>query len=123
MDSSIKKERLVPNKYSYICSEHFEPSCFVVRPGKIGHHLNDNAVPTIFPTFPHYCQRTEKAKGKSPCKQRPADVLASPSQVARTLANDHGYAQVHEPAQIYKQTQVEITKLQKKVKVLKETGH
>ena len=65
---AVKRKDWVPNKYSYICSEHFEPSCFVVRPGKIGHHLNDNAVPTIFPTFPHYYQRTEKAKRKSPCK-------------------------------------------------------
>ena len=42
---AVKKKDWVPNKYSYICSEHFEPSCFIVRPGKIGHHLNDNAVP------------------------------------------------------------------------------
>ena len=55
--------------------------------------------------------------------KKPADILASPSKVARTLANDHGYAKVHEPAQIYKQAQVEIIKLQKKVKVLKETVH
>ena len=47
--------------------------------------------------------------------------MASPSKVARTLANDHGYAKVHEPEQIHKQAQVEIIKLQKKVKVLKET--
>ena len=65
---AVKRKDWVPNKYSYICSEHFEPSCFVVRPGKTGHHLNDNSVPTIFPTFPHYYQRTEKAKRKSPCK-------------------------------------------------------
>ena len=65
--------------YSYICSEHFEPSCFVVRPGKIGCHLNDNAVHTIFPTFSQYYQRTEKAKRKSPCKQKPAVILVSPS--------------------------------------------
>ena len=65
---SVKRKEWVPNKYSYICSENFEPSCFVVRPGKIGHHLNYNASPTIFPTFPHYYQRTEKAKRKSPCK-------------------------------------------------------
>ena len=44
-----------------------------------------------------------------------------PSKVARTLANDHGYANVHEPTQIHEQAQVEIKKLQKNVKVLKET--
>ena len=38
-------------------------------------------------------------------------------RVARTLANDH----VHEPTQIHKQAQVEIKKLRRKVKVLKET--
>ena len=99
---AVKRKDWVPNKYSYICIEHFEPSCFVVRPGKIGRHLSDNAVPTIFPTFPHYYQRSEKAKRKSPCKRKPADVLASQSKVARTLANDYGYAKVHEPEQIHK---------------------
>ena len=73
--------------------------CF--RPRKIGHHLIDNAVPTIFPKFPHYYQRTEKAKRKSPHKQKPAVILASPSKVARTLSNDHGYGDVHEPTQMH----------------------
>ena len=41
--------------------------------------------------------------------------------VAWTLTNDHSYAKVHEPAQIHAHAQVEIKKLQKKVKVLKET--
>ena len=119
---AVKRKDWVSKKYSYICSEYFETSCFVVRPGKIDHCLNDNAFPTIFPTFPHYYQRTEKAKWKAPCRLKPADVFASPSKVARTLANDHGYAKVHEPEQIHKQAQVEIIKLQKKVKVLKENS-
>ena len=68
-------------------------------------------------------QRTEKAKRKSPHKWKPAVVLASPSKVERTLTNDHGFANVHEPTQIHEQAQVEIKKLQKKVKVLKETVH
>ena len=47
--------------------------------------------------------------------------MASPSKTSRTLANDHGYANVHKPTQIHEQAQVEIKNLLKKVKVLKET--
>ena len=60
MDSSFEKEKL-GTKHSLICSDHFEPSCFVVRPGKVGCRLYDNSVPTIFPSFPAYYQK-EKEK-------------------------------------------------------------
>ena len=50
MDSSCEKN-WVPNKYSLIYSDHFEPSCFAIRPGTVGCILYDNSVPIIFPSF------------------------------------------------------------------------
>ena len=35
-----------PSKHSYLCSEHFEPTCFVTNRGI--RLLKKNAVPTIF---------------------------------------------------------------------------
>ena len=36
---AIRRENWQPTQYIYICSKHFEDSCFVVRPGKGGHRL------------------------------------------------------------------------------------
>ena len=33
---------------SFICSDHFHESCFVIRPGAEGRRLKDDAVPSIF---------------------------------------------------------------------------
>ena len=108
------------NKYSYFCNEHFEPSCFIVRPGKLVVIQMTMLSPQFFHHFLITTKELKKQKRKSPHKWKPAVILASPSKVARTLTNGHGYANVLEPTQIHEQLQVEIKKLQKKVKVLKE---
>ena len=92
---AVKRKNWVPNKYSLICNDHFEPSCFVVRPGKVGHRLYDNSVPAIFPSSPAYYQK-EQRKRKLPMKmvydspqkcQEP-----SPSKVVKVVGSEHSYA-------------------------------
>ena len=65
MDSSHKTKGLG----SRICSKHFTESCFVVRPGKHGQRLYEHAVPSIFPNFPDYLQKSS-VKQKSPKKRK-----------------------------------------------------
>ena len=63
---AIRRENWQPTHYSFICSVHFEDSCFVVRPGKIGRHLYEHAVPSIF-NFPDDLQ---KKKIRKPMKRK-----------------------------------------------------
>ena len=102
MDSSCeKKKNWVPNKYSLICSDHFEPTCFIIRLGKVGCILYDNSVTTIFPSFPAYYQ-TEQRKRKLPMKM----VYVSPhkscepssSKVAKLVGREHSYASTKDSA-------------------------
>ena len=89
---AVKSKNWVPNKYSLICSDHFEPSCFFVRPGKVGCRLYDNSVPTIFPSFPAYYQK-EQRKRKLPMKRVYVSPQKScqPSQarVAKVVGSEH----------------------------------
>ena len=54
---------------SFICSDHFHESCFVIRPGAEGRRLKDDAVPSIFQTFPSYYQKDIKLR-RSPRKRQ-----------------------------------------------------
>ena len=54
---AMQRKDLFPNKHSLICSTYFTESCFVVRPGKRGRLLKENAVPTEFPAFPSHLQK------------------------------------------------------------------
>ena len=66
---AVRRKDWAPKKSSWICGEHFEQSCFVVRPGKHGCRLYDHAIPKIFPKhLPHL--QTKVTKRKSP-KKRP----------------------------------------------------
>ena len=106
-----------PKKSIWICGEHFEQSCFVVRPGKHGCRLYDHAIPTIFPKHPPHLQ-TKVAKRKSPKKWpfvEPVPVNEpSPSKVTKYLASNHPYANT----KTCPETQV--SALKKQVIVLKQ---
>ena len=65
---AIARENWQPTQYSYICGVHFEDSCFVVRPGKIGHRLYEHAVPSKF-NFLDPSQKSTKIR-KPPMKQK-----------------------------------------------------
>ena len=45
---AMKRKDWAPTEHSSLCSDHFDESCFVVRPGKCGRRLYDHAVPTKF---------------------------------------------------------------------------
>ena len=45
---AMKRKDWAPTEHSSLCSNHFDESCFVVRPGKCGRRLYDHAVPTKF---------------------------------------------------------------------------
>ena len=91
---NISQKDWFPKRHSLICSEHFEQSCFVVRPGKKGRCLNPNAVPTIF-QFPEHLQK-KYIKRKSPKKRTIEDDTdnidqPSPSKMAKIVESDHSY--------------------------------
>ena len=101
MIQAVKRKIWVPNNYSLICSDHFEPSCFFVRPGKVGCRLYDNLVSTIFPSFPAYYQKKQR-KRKLPMKRVYAlpqmSWKPSPSKVAKVVGIEHPYASVTDNA-------------------------
>ena len=43
---AIPRDDWTPNKYSYLCSDHFHPSCYLDTPGRVGHFLHPNSIPT-----------------------------------------------------------------------------
>ena len=66
---AICRKQWKPTKHSFICSDHFHESCFVIRPGAEGRRLKDDAVPSIFQTFPSYYQKDIKLQ-RSPRKRQ-----------------------------------------------------
>ena len=114
---AVKRKIWVPNKYSLICSDHFEPSCFVVRPGKVGCRLHENSVPTIFPSFPAHYQK-EQRKRKLPMKRvyvsPQKSCEPSPSKVAKVVGSEQSYANTTDNADS------EVKQLKKTVKILKQ---
>lgn len=51
----IKRKNFVPTKYSKLCSDHFQESDYLVRPGTYIRRLKPNAVHSNF-NFPQYYQ-------------------------------------------------------------------
>ena len=112
---AIRRENWQPTQYSYICSKHFDDSCFVVRPGKSGHRLHEHAVPSIF-NFPEHLQKKD-TKRKPPAKRKmpePKPKQESPSKVVRCIGMDHTYSSTK------KCPSATITKLSKELKAIRE---
>jgi len=53
----MKHKNFTPNKYSYLCSEHFNPEEYQIRPGANIKLLLENAVPSVFKGFPDHLQK------------------------------------------------------------------
>ena len=86
---AIRRKDWQPTKNSFLCSK---PSCFVNRPGKIGHRLNPGAIPSLFPAFPEYLQKSA-TKRKSPTKRKQLaaglQAQASPSIILKRIETYH----------------------------------
>ena len=78
--------------------------------GKIGCKLSNDAVPSIFPSFPKYYYN-QKAKRKPPNTR---ELAPSPSKVARTVVSEHSYASNQE--MVHK----DVKQLKRDIKVLKQ---
>ena len=90
----MKRTYWQPTKNSLLCSEHFEPSCFVIQQWKIGHRLNTGAIPSIFPAFPEHLQKSTTRR-KSPTKRKQLaaglQAQASASKILKRIETYHTY--------------------------------
>lgn len=57
---AIKRKNFTPTKYHHVCSEHFTPGDLVHNPGSNRKLLKENAVPSVFPSYPEYYQPKPK---------------------------------------------------------------
>lgn len=64
--SAMRRKQFEASQWSRLCSVHFTEEDFQVRPGAHRLLLKDNAVPSIFPSFPSYLQKRKKIPRKPP---------------------------------------------------------
>ena len=126
---AIRRNNWKPTSNSYLCSDHFEENCFVVRPNKIGRRLNDSAVPSIF-NFPSHLQPKPHTPRKPP-RKRPAEAsegsspvtpvvevqdAPTPEKIARRVNAEHSYISRDQPLSPEMVQKTE--QLRKKIKIL-----
>ena len=77
--------RLLPiASYSFICSEHFKLTDYIVPPGKNSRcHLKDDAVQTIFRGHPLHLQSKQKSFTCTGVKRKLPSPPISPSKIMR----------------------------------------
>ncbi|KAE9523184.1 hypothetical protein AGLY_016417 [Aphis glycines] len=59
---AMKRKNFTPTKYSYLCSEHFGPNDYQIRPGADIKLLLEYAVPSIFKGFPTHLQKKKNCR-------------------------------------------------------------
>jgi len=64
--NAIRRKQFKANQWSRLCSVHFTEQDYQVRPGAHRLLLKNNAVPSVFPSFPSYFQKTNKIPRKTP---------------------------------------------------------
>ena len=127
---AICRKQWKPTKHSFICSDHFHESCFVIRPGAEGRRLKDDAVPPIFQTFPSYYQKDIKLRRSPRKRQYVAHEVVAPSEVEPSTSGpspselqvEHSYFAVPEsPTKKVKKLESTVEKYGKKLHVLQQT--
>ena len=53
---SLKREGFKASAHSKLCSDHFLPTDYLVRPGTSRQRLKDDVVPSVFSDFPPHLQ-------------------------------------------------------------------
>ena len=143
--NAIRRKNWKPSLNSFLCGDHFEKKCFVVRPGKIGRRLNESAIPSVF-DFP-----SELPLNQAPSRKQladdylsyefPVELAASldyvpepsaesaipeqevveipdPAKVTERLKSEHSYIRKGEP--ISAETVEKTAKLRLKIKMLNQ---
>ena len=127
---AIRRKQWKPTKHSFICSDHFHESCFVIRPGAEGRRLKDDAVPSIFQTFPSYYQKDIKFRRSPRKRQYVTHEVVAPSEVEPSTSGpspselqvEHSYFAVPEsPTKKVKKLESTVEKYTKKLHVLQQT--
>ena len=77
---AMKRDKWIPLKYSYICSEHFNIANYIVPPGQAYTKLRKSAVPSKF-NFPSHLMPKEKQS------RRPIVYVKPPSNEASSSAS------------------------------------
>ncbi|KAF5281734.1 hypothetical protein FQR65_LT14574 [Abscondita terminalis] len=70
--NALRREDFTPTKYSKVCSDHFTSTDYINRPESYKLKLKADAVPSIFPAFPSYLQKSDK-KRKRPAIRKVAE--------------------------------------------------
>ena len=84
---NIRRDKFKPNKWSRVCSIHFPEESFV--PEKKIRILKKDAIPTIFPTFPHHLQK--KVKSRKLPKDRSKEKVEQSLADQKIIDLDHNY--------------------------------
>ena len=115
---AVKRDKWIPSKYSYICSEHFNIADYVVPPGQAYTKLRKSAVPSKL-NFPSHLMPKEKPS------RRPIVYVKPPSNEASSSASkenesfslkEHSY---YKKAKTTKQSPTK-ARLRKKIKNLQQ---
>ena len=114
---AMRRKDWQPTNNIFLYSEHFEPSCFFIWPGKIGSRLSPGAIPSIFPAFPEHLHKST-TKRRSPTKRKQLtaglQAQASPSTFFKGIETYHTY-----PAS-EQSTSDKVQKLKRQLKALRE---
>ena len=137
---AIRRKDWMPTINSYLCSEHFDDKCFMVRPNKIRRRLYELAVPTIFKCQPRLriapflrppsqvCQNPKPEPKEEEDRKRPApldlsvravDKGPSPAKVACRLGTEHSYVSRDPPLPAHVKRR--LMRMRKKLKILNQT--
>ena len=117
---AIRRKDWTPTSNSYLCSDHFEEKCFLVRPNEIRRRLNDSAVPSIF-NFPSHLQpkphQPRKArKQRAEASEGSSQDAPSPAKIARRVNIEHSYVSREQP--LSPKMVQKTAKLKRKIKIL-----
>ncbi|XP_049779106.1 THAP domain-containing protein 1-like [Schistocerca cancellata] len=113
---AVRRQDFRPTEYHFICSDHFEESCFLANYVN-RRKLKDDAVPSIF-RFPNHVQqkrntpRTSKTSTKAASSTATAEqeMEAEPTTSTCSVNNDHIYSLQKSPRMYKRQCSETIEK-------------